>query len=685
MDEPTPSSTAPARVSTLALAAALVGGLALALGLTAGPDGLPGLVYVVVVDLPVALAIFLAAGGWGWLALRQVVPTETPPALLAVTSVAAGLWLLGTAALVAGSIRGDILAARVAWPVVGIGLSAAAWAVHRRVRNVRIPSSVTGGNLLGLVLVVAAALWLAGASMPPGYIGRITADYYDVLSYHLQIPREFFEVGRITALPHNTYSHYPLGGEMLFLLGMCLKGDPWAGAYAAKFTHGLWGVLAIAAAVTAMPDPPRKGWTALLLATVPLALSLSWLAFIELSQLAYLAVALAWLRTWRARPMWRAAAMTGLACGGACATKYLAVGFVAAPVLAVMLVAGRARGRPLAHALVAAGVCAALASPWLIRNVVETGNPVFPLATGVFGTGHWTAEQAARWDRGHAPPSWGEKLRLLGAPFVGARGFGPALGVLGLVGAGLVVGRWRRVGPVDRFCVGILAIQALAWAIVTHMPPRFLLPAVVPLAVLGSSACGAIARRWGRVAANGAAVATAVVGLACAWGLYRGEMRQVGRIFDSPAVLHGTNSRTLARVNPMFERLLKPWRPGQRLLFVGDAQVYNFPKDLRYSSAWEMGALVRAVRDKKDAPAILRYLRRERGMTHVLIHWGEIRRLLDTYGWWDEITPGLVKDLAAAGAERFPLMVRTAKDGRQIVIVELLVLPEEPTASASRR
>jgi len=684
MDQSTSSPAVSSGVSTTAVVAALAGGLGLMVALTVGPSGLAGLVYVVLMDLPVAAAIFLAAGGWGWLVLRRVAPTDTPPALVAVTSIGAGLWLLGTAALVAGSARGDALTFRVAWAVVGIGLSAAAWAVHRRARAMQVPSRMAPATLLTVVLALAAGLWLAGASMPPGYIGLVESDYYDVLSYHLQIPREFFQNGRITALPHNTYSHYPLGGEMLFLLGMCLKGGPWAGAYVAKLTHGLWGVLAVAAAVTAVPDPQRKRWTAVLLATVPLALSVSWPAFVELSELAYLAIALAWLRRWHARPAWRSAAMIGLACGGACATKYLSVGLVAAPVLVVMLVAARGRGRALAHGLLAAGVCAALASPWLIRNVVQTGNPVFPLATSVFGAGGWTDDQAARWDQGHDPLPWTQRVAHLPTPFVAIRGFGPALSVLGLLAAGLTLRRWRRAEPLERLCVGILAVQLLAWALLTHMPPRFLLPAAVPLAVLAASACEAISRRGGAAAAHAVAVAAAVVGLTCAWGLYASEQEAAGRAFEQPAaVLHGADLRILAERKYGF--LLEDWQDGQRLLFVGDARVYDFPEDLCYASAWEMDPLVRAVREGKEPTAILRHLHREHGITHVLIHWGEIRRLRDTYGWWDAITEDLVGDLAAAGAERVPLAVRIMQDGRREVVVEMLVLPGEVTASSSPR
>ena len=42
-------------------------------------------------------------------------------------------------------------------------------------------------------------------------------------------------------------------------------------------------------------------------------------------------------------------------------------------------------------------------APWLVRNAVYTGNPVFPLATSVFGRGHWSGKSQQRWNDGHGP------------------------------------------------------------------------------------------------------------------------------------------------------------------------------------------------------------------------------------------------------------------------------------------
>ena len=127
--------------------------------------------------------------------------------------------------------------------------------------------------------------------------------------------------------------------------------------------------------------------------------------------------------------------------------------------------------------VVATVVGAATLSPWLIRNAVWTGNPVFPLATSVLGTGHWDADLAERWDRAHgrraraddttaAGAVWRQALGNAGYGAVGGRvtpreqrniarfgreGGVPLLwllaaggGTLGVVGGAAAAGRRRR-------------------------------------------------------------------------------------------------------------------------------------------------------------------------------------------------------------------------------------------------
>ena len=55
---------------------------------------------------------------------------------------------------------------------------------------------------------------------------------YDVVEYHLQVPREWLELGRITPLHHNVFSFFPFNVEdsQITLLAMNLHAGPWAGS-----------------------------------------------------------------------------------------------------------------------------------------------------------------------------------------------------------------------------------------------------------------------------------------------------------------------------------------------------------------------------------------------------------------------------------------------------------------------
>lgn len=95
---------------------------------------------------------------------------------------------------------------------------------------------------LWLALPFVLAILLA-AMLPP-------LDF-DVCEYHLQAPKEFFQQGRITFVPHNVYANMPLGAEMLSLLSMVIAGDWWWGALAGKTLIALFTPLCALAIFTA--------------------------------------------------------------------------------------------------------------------------------------------------------------------------------------------------------------------------------------------------------------------------------------------------------------------------------------------------------------------------------------------------------------------------------------------------
>ena len=82
------------------------------------------------------------------------------------------------------------------------------------------------------------ALWLAVPFVAVLLLGSLLPPVdFDVLEYHLQVPKEWYQQGRITFLSHNIYGNMPLGAEILSLPAMALlpgEDSWWWGALVGK-------------------------------------------------------------------------------------------------------------------------------------------------------------------------------------------------------------------------------------------------------------------------------------------------------------------------------------------------------------------------------------------------------------------------------------------------------------------
>jgi len=212
------------------------------------------------------------AAGWaaGWLVLRRLSLSENlPPVEKHCFSLAVGANLVSTYTLAVG-LAGLLPYGAVFWIPIAILLGTAFWTnknylkhvlflifakllnylkVAKYVYNLDYHSSPRQAQKSPLqktpkpkdnspkvekpvsawwVVAVAplAALILLGAMLPP-------VDF-DVREYHLQAPKEWYQQGRITFLPHNVYANMPLGAEMLALAAMGLTGQWWLGALVGK-------------------------------------------------------------------------------------------------------------------------------------------------------------------------------------------------------------------------------------------------------------------------------------------------------------------------------------------------------------------------------------------------------------------------------------------------------------------
>ncbi len=495
---------------------------------------------------------------------------------------------------------------------------------------------------LWLLVPPFLSLALLAAATAPGLIWQEEGYGYDTLEYHLQLPKEYHDLGHIGYVPHNVYANFPANVEMLYLLAMIILDDTVDVGTVTKMIHlALAGLTVFALWVAGREWSPRAGIVvAVTGASTGWLAYLSGLAYVENGMLFFAAAAAAVMIRLLQRtspgqegpatgdpPGARLTAAAGVLSGFACGCKYTALPMLAIPIgLAVLLVPGRRlvqRGALLALF----GSTAFLAfAPWLAKNVAYTGNPLFPLAGTIFDAAPegWGVEEAAQWDRGHtvsdSQRSVAARLSAGATHIVLDRyqRFGPALFILALGG---LLG--RRRDRVDLFLVGALLLQLGVWLFATHLFARFAVVLLIPLVLLA-------ARALGNGLAHRRAVFVAVLVIAgCIWNFVAGaklHAEQSPRGGPSALIYKGSlpGFEYFAAVNDTLP-------PDAYILLVGDAKAFYFQRRIDYCVTFNRNPFFERVLDARAPADVTRWLR-QKGYTHVLVHWGELRRLSATYG-----------------------------------------------------
>jgi hypothetical protein len=363
--------------------------------------------YRVLVEAPLLLLWLAAMAGAGNLLLR-LFNIRTSATLQIVTSVALGIGVYSLLTLVLGLT--GILSRPLAYVLLFAGLAIGIvllLPLQSQITNRKsqIPP-LDPASWLWLLAVPFLAIAVLGACMPPGVLwGPNEPNGYDVLEYHLQIPREWYDAGRIFPLHHNVFSFFPFNVEMHYLLAMHLRGGPWAGMYLAQLMHLAMVVLTVVAVTSFVGKRGRLG--VLLVAVTPWLPMLASVAYNEGGLLLFGTLAVGWTcraigEPNRMRTMALAGAMAGLACG----VKLTAVPMVLLAVPIVFSAALALRRQrwlaPAAAFIVCGGIVFA---PWLVRNAAWARNPVFPEAMKLLGRAHFSPDQVERWERAHAVPA----------------------------------------------------------------------------------------------------------------------------------------------------------------------------------------------------------------------------------------------------------------------------------------
>jgi hypothetical protein len=339
-------------------------------------------------NIGVAAVLTVLAGAAG----RRLLSGRAPagevglePGERATLDVALGWGLGGLALLALGLAR--LYYGLVVWALVVLGLVALRreaqwWArdVAAAIRAVALPDRPA--RLAAAFVLLMLALGLLRALAPPVM--------WDALVYHLTLPKLYAQTHGVRLAPAD-FSHFagmPQISEMLYTAAGLLRGDlAGEGAIAAQTLGWAFGaVLALSLISLAQATGLPGAWAgALLLSSFTVALSLAW-AYGDLPLVLFAAAMLMSLRRWRLQPRPNWLVLAGVFGGLAWGCKYTGVlvpvaGAAAAATLALQQRPERAGWLPAARAsaalLVAAGVTFA---PWLFKNWLFTGSPVYPLA-----------------------------------------------------------------------------------------------------------------------------------------------------------------------------------------------------------------------------------------------------------------------------------------------------------------
>lgn len=523
---PTPTRDWRAFPRWLLVAPALILGIGLIAGI--GPNhgpivGFVAVTFALIEAGPVVVAYLLAAAGWGMLLAPRLLSRSSSPAEETESrwlSLALGLGIMLTLSHLGGWLLGwrGVAGLIACYVPIGLGIVAFVVLASRHVylsRDSRRPiASIPRLRISTFCSCVGVSVLIVASCSTPGLLWASEFGGFDALSYHLQLPREWQEIGRITPLVHNVYSYLPsyvegaythlgamrggaaggAGNGMLAGLGMTLISCQLLHAAITLLAAGLVGRCCDAIAGMADLDDRARGasrmagW-ALTLVT-PWSIVVGSLAYNEMGVVAFGAAAM--LVAMRGSlDQLRRGAMCAFFVGMACCCKPTAL-FLTGPVAGLLLLARTPMRAWWRIAVVGTIVGTLTLVPWLVRNWANGGNPVFPQLTSMFGPAHWTIEQIQRYAGAHhSDLSLHRRLALLVWPEHGDPARPDALVQRGLMHAqffaflplvalalgGTLMSRWRRrlFKPAALLSAGF-AVQVLAWLFLTHLQSRFLIP-----------------------------------------------------------------------------------------------------------------------------------------------------------------------------------------------------------------
>lgn len=456
--------------------------------------------------------------------------------------------------------------------------------------------------------------------------------FYDALVYHLALPAHYLHEGGLVPTETLLYSGIPMLFEMLYVWALAVGGKAlpalihWS-AFASS-------ALLLVAAARRTGYPEAGWWATMLFLSTPFIGDAAHRAGVEGGSVLWILSAVACAaKATEGKPEdgrgW--VALCGVFAGFAAASKY--TNWPLAAVLPLVLARFGRRPRELAPYAVAASL---VALPWVLKNVLFYGNPIFPFFHDSFSP---SGDFPVDWRTLHADAKgrdWGnivrspmEAFRLFAHPwFVTMEGksdhdmLGPAF----LLAAPALAAARPGAPPARVWAASALAAWLCWWPFSSI--PRFAAPALALFSLAVAGSLWAVRPAWLSRALLGL-VALVSLGNLTDSAAFAARLGQwpllLGRASRETYLMQGRPTYP-APIAGAFAWLDSNTPPDSVILLVGEGRSFRAPRRSVPNSLVDRSVFFHALSSSADGTA-LRDRLRGRGVTHLVVNMAWLAKL----------------------------------------------------------
>lgn len=482
-------------------------------------------------------------------------------------------------------------------------------------------------RLISIGIGICLLIILTGSLIPP-------LDY-DTLEYHLGVPSQYIRAHGIIYLPYNVYSNFPLHMEMLYTLGLLLDGP-----ILPKMIHFSFLILTLLI-VFRMGNRLHYGagyLAGLIFATIPIVATTTARAYNDLGVAFWGLLSIYSVLEWIEKRDRKLLILASIFCGSSISTKYTGMIFFLIPLTFSILTASLRKKKILnivSSPALFIGVSLLVAAPWLIKNIVYTHNPVFPIAYKIFGGRNWGDFEAARFKKHHQADLTDFK-KIIEIPKNILSGQEGKIGIAVLLSLPFLF--LIKNPPLQVKYLGLYSIYIfVVWIFFTHHMPRFLIP-VLSLASVLSGYC-----MFYFLNLHKSLGYTMVAFLVPALCFNISELFYQLSLFHPMQFISGrTNQKEyiskILYIYPAIDFINTYLPQNSKVLFIAEARTFYCKKNFLANTPLDKNIIVEISSKSKSPEDILDRLK-EMGVTHILYNVIEARRITHSYNSFNWPTP----------------------------------------------